>query len=139
MQRGLLEAGCTVVLNARNAQALERTRHELAEQTGGTAYAMPFITSPDAVTAGVERVEVQAGPLDILVNNAGLQRRAPLLEFSDADWHALVATNMTSAFLVGRQVARRMAARGAGKIVNVCSLQRLRPVLRPAAGGGCRI
>jgi gluconate 5-dehydrogenase len=124
LARGLLTAGCDVVLNARNAEQLARARHQLAAETGGKVYAVAFdVTAPAAVAAGVARAEELAGPLDILVNNAGVQHRTPFTDFADADWQRLLDTNLTSAFLVGREVARRMAARGAGKIVNICSLQ----------------
>jgi gluconate 5-dehydrogenase len=127
---GLLQAGCTVVLNARDSGRLERTRADLADladlagQTNGTVHAVAFdATSPEAVADGVARAEQVAGPLDILVNNAGAQRRAPLREFADEDWDFLLAANLTTAFLVGREVARRMVPRGHGKIINICSLQ----------------
>jgi gluconate 5-dehydrogenase len=68
-------------------------------------------------------VETQLGPLDILVNNAGVQHRSPLLDFPDDAWRRVLETNLTSAFFVGRAVARGMVARGRGKIVNVASLQ----------------
>ena len=124
LARGLLQAGCTVVLNARDQRALERARDELAEQTEAPVHAVGFdVTSPDAAAAGVARAEQLAGPLDILVNNAGVQHRAPFVEFAPSDWQALVAANLTSAFLVGREVARRMVVRGCGKIVNICSVQ----------------
>ncbi len=121
---GLIEAGAHVVVNGRDADALERARAELAERPGATVFAVPFdVTDPGSVAAGVARAEELAGPIDILVNNAGQQRRAPFTEFADEDWNALLATNVTSAFLVGRAVSRAMVARGRGRIVNVCSLQ----------------
>jgi gluconate 5-dehydrogenase len=86
--------------------------------------AAPFdVTDPAAVAEGVAVAEDRAGPVDILVNNTGMQHRAPLTEFTDADWYRLLDTNLTSAFLVGREVARRMVPRGRGKIINICSLQ----------------
>jgi gluconate 5-dehydrogenase len=121
---GLLQAGCTVVLNARDAARLEQTRTELAAQTGGRVHAVAFDgTDPAAVVEGVAQVEEVAGPIDILVANTGAQHRAPLTEFADADWYRLLDTNLTSAFLVGREVARKMTPRGHGKIINICSLQ----------------
>jgi gluconate 5-dehydrogenase len=88
-------------------------------------------------------VEAALGPLDILVNNAGVQHRAPLLEFPDAEWHRVLETNLTSAFLVGRAVARGMVERGRGKIINVCSLQAelARPGIAPyaASKGGLKM
>jgi gluconate 5-dehydrogenase len=131
---GLLEAGCTVVLNGRDERRLEAAGGDLRERTGGDVRVAAFdVTDPAAVRDGVAAVEAAVGGLDILVNNAGVQHRAPLLEFSDADWYRLLDTNVTSAFLVGREVARAMAARGAGKIVNVASLQSevVRPGIAP--------
>jgi gluconate 5-dehydrogenase len=124
LAEGLLGAGATVVLNGRDGDALERTRALLHAQHGDRVHAVVFdVTDSDAVRDGVARVERTAGNLDILVNNAGAQRRGPFTEFTDEDWHALLDSNVTSAFLVGREVGRRMVARGSGKIVNVCSLQ----------------
>jgi gluconate 5-dehydrogenase len=80
-------------------------------------------TDPSAVAAAIAEIEGSIAPIDILVNNTGAQHRAPLVEFTDADWRRLLDTNLSSAFLVGREVARRMVPRGAGKIVNICSLQ----------------
>lgn len=120
LAQGLLEAGCVVVLNGRDEAALAAARDELAARTGGKVLTEAFdVTDPDAVEAGVARVEEQAGPLDILVNNAGVQHRAPFTEFSTGDWHRLLDTNLSSAFLVGREVARRLVPRGRGKIVNI--------------------
>jgi gluconate 5-dehydrogenase len=121
---GLVEAGVRVVLNGRDAEALERARAELSGRPDATVFAVPFdVTDSASVAAGVARAEAVAGPIDILVNNAGMQRRAPFTEFADEDWNALLATNVTSAFLVGRAVSRAMVERGHGRIVNVCSLQ----------------
>jgi gluconate 5-dehydrogenase len=120
LARGLAEAGCTVVLNGRDHSRLKQA----ADGIDGDVHTAAFdVTDGPSVAAGIAEAEERVGPLDILVNNAGMQHRAPLLEFTDADWHRIVDTNLTSAFLVGRETARRMTARGHGKIVNICSLQ----------------
>lgn len=144
LAQGLLEAGCVVVLNGRDEAALTRTRDELAELTGGAVLAEAFdVTDPDAVAEGVARIEQRVGAIDILVNNAGAQHRTPFTEFATEDWHRLLATNLTSAFLVGREVARRMTPRGRGKIVNICSVQSevARPGIAPysATKGGLKM
>lgn len=124
LAQGLLEAGAVVVLNARGEEALQRTRDELADLTGGTAYAVAFdVTDGAAAAAGLERIAELTGPVDILVNNAGMQHRAPITEFTDEAWQALLQTNLTSAFVMSRAVAPHMIARGSGKIVNICSVQ----------------
>jgi len=118
---GLLDAGCTVIINGRDGRRLERVRAAFASDR---VVAVPFdCADAAAVAAGVAAAEEAAGPIDILVNNAGAQHRAPFTEFTDADWHRLLDTNVSSAFLVGREVARRMVPRGRGKIINICSLQ----------------
>jgi len=144
LARGLAGAGCRVVLNGRDAERLRQTADEIATATGATVHAVPFdVTSPEDVPAGVARAEEVAGPIDVLVNNAGMQHRGPIFDFEYADWQRLLATNLTSAFLVGREVARRMVSRGAGKIVNVCSLQSevTRPGIAPysATKGGLKL
>ena len=123
LARGLAGAGAQVILNGRNearlAEAVERLRGE-----GLTADALSFdVTSPSEVSAAIERIEREHGPIDILVNNAGMQRRAPLDQFSHEQWQELMKTNVDSVFLVGQAVARFMITRGAGKIVNICSVQ----------------
>jgi gluconate 5-dehydrogenase len=100
---GLARAGARVVLNGVHRERLEQTRDRLAVEFGDKAIAaVPFdVTDPEAVRAGVERVEGDVGPIEILVNNAGLQHRQPLLEVSLQDWNRVLTTDLTSAFLVG--------------------------------------
>ncbi|MDT0479051.1 SDR family oxidoreductase [Streptomyces doebereineriae] len=121
---GLAEAGAELVLNGRDAGALERARQELAEKTGAKVHTAAFdVTDETAVRRAVQEIEDDLGPLDILVNNTGVQHREPLLEVSAANFERLLHTNLTSAFLVGRTVAAAMVERGHGKIVNICSVQ----------------
>ena len=133
---GLATAGATVVLNARDAEALEAARKDLADRTGAVVHASPFdVTDDAAVAAAVARIEGEVGPVGVLVNNAGVQHRVPMLDLDVADWHRVLEANLTGPFLVGRAVARGMVARGAGKIVNIASVQaRLaRPGIAPYA------
>ena len=141
LARGLLEAGARVVVHGRDADTAEGSAAQLAKVTGGETTVATFdLTDPAAVDAGIAGIERRWGTPDVLVNNAGIQRRAPFLDFSVTDWNDLVATNLTSAFLVGQRVARGMVDRGHGKIVNIGSVQsRLaRPGIAPysATKGG---
>ena len=74
----------------------------------------------------VERVVAEAvdrlGRLDILVNNAGTIRRADSIDFTEADWDAVVDTNLKSVFFLSQAAARRMIPAGGGKIINIASL-----------------
>lgn len=131
----LLTAGGTVVLNGRDRGRLEGSRVELERFSDRVHVAVFDVTDSVAVAQGVAGIEADVGPIDVLVNNIGTQHRAMLTEVTDDDWHRLLETNLTSAFLVGREVARRMVPRGRGKIVNICSLQSevARPGIAPYA------
>ena len=96
--------------------------------------AAPFdVTSKDSVEAAVAKIEQDVGPIDILVNNAGMTKRMAFVDFPEADWRQIMATNLNSVFFVTQSVARRMIARERGKIVNICSVMSElgRPTIAP--------
>jgi len=140
----LADEGATIVLNGLDAERLEATRVEFAERYGADRiHARAFdVTDATAVAEAVAGIEREVGPLRILVNNAGIQHRVPMLDLDVGDWQRVLDTNLTSAFLVGREAARHMIPRGAGKIINICSVQTdlARPTIAPytAAKGGLR-
>ncbi|MDF2992356.1 MAG: family oxidoreductase [Microbacterium sp.] len=143
LARALGDAGATIVLNGMDAARLESAREALAAQIGRDVHARQFDVSDEAqVRTAVADIESTIGQIDILVNNAGIQHRQPLLEVSREDWDRVIAIDLTSAFLVGREVARAMISRGRGKIVNIASVQTdlARPTIGPytAAKGGLR-
>jgi len=78
--------------------------------------------SPEPVQGIVDRTFSELGRLDILVNNAGIIRRADALEFSEADWDAVIDTNLKSVFFLCQAAARRMIEQGKGKIINIASM-----------------
>jgi gluconate 5-dehydrogenase len=123
LARGLAGAGATVILNARNEAKLEQAADRLREEGAGVHAAAFDVTDGAAVAQAIERIEREIGAIDILVNNAGMQRRAPLEEFAQSEWHELMKTNVDSVFLVGQAVARCMITRKRGKIINICSVQ----------------
>ncbi|MEO8118047.1 MAG: glucose 1-dehydrogenase [Rhodoferax sp.] len=123
LARGLAGAGARVILNARGPDKLAAAAAQLRSE-GATVLTAAFdVTSSEAVREAVSRIETDSGPIDILVNNAGMQRRAPLEQFEEAQWHELMKTNVDSVFLVGQAVARHMIGRRRGKIINICSVQ----------------
>lgn len=134
LARGLGEAGARVVLNARDATALDAAVAELRAAGIDVAAACFDVTDEAAVAAGIAGLDA-AGGINILVNNAGMQHRGALDQFELADWKRLMATNLDSVFLVSRAVARGMIARGGGRIINICSVQSElgRPSIAPYA------
>ena len=131
----LAGAGADVVLNGRDAEALGHAAESLA--AGGVRVrALAFdVTSEESVSEAIGYCESEVGPIDILVNNAGMQFRTPLEDFPVGRFEQIMSTNVTSAFIVGKTVARHMIARGRGKIFNICSLMSglSRPSIAPYA------
>lgn len=122
---GLADAGASIVLNGLDENRLEMTRSALEQEYGPShVHGAAFdVTSESAVDDAVAWIEAEIGPIDILINNAGVQRRVPLLDLEVKDWEMVLNVNVTSAFLVGRAVARGMVRRGRGKIINIGSVQ----------------
>ncbi|GAB3683336.1 glucose 1-dehydrogenase [Angustibacter aerolatus] len=124
LARGLAEHGATVVLTARTDGPLQQAARDLADRSGATVHAVAFdVTDEQGVVDGVRRVRELAGEPTVLVNNAGVQHRQPLVDTSAADWHRVLDTNLTSAFLLAREAAPAMVAAGRGKVLNVGSVQ----------------
>jgi gluconate 5-dehydrogenase len=133
---GLAEAGARVVLHGRDATTLDAAAEQLRERFAADVSSATFdVTEATAVSDGIAELESRLGTPDILVNNAGIQRRAPLVDFPVSDWHEIIATNLTSAFLLAKAVAPGMIARRSGKIVNIASVQSQlgRPGITPYA------
>ncbi|HEX4330162.1 MAG TPA: SDR family oxidoreductase [Burkholderiales bacterium] len=119
LAQALCAAGAHVIINGRDATKLERARAQFSAPVSVRAF---DVTDEAAVTAGIDGIERDIGPIDILVNNTGIQIRKPLEEFETAAWHTIIATNLTSVFFVSRAAVKHMIPRGRGKIINVCSV-----------------
>jgi len=132
LARGLAQAGAAIVLNGRDEKRLAAAAETLRVEGGRVTTAAFDVTDGTASANAVARLEAEFAPVDILINNAGIQRRAPLAEMTEEQWRAVIDTNLTSAFLVARAVVPRMIARGAGKIINICSV--MSEVSRPTIG-----
>jgi 3-oxoacyl-[acyl-carrier protein] reductase len=93
------------------------------EAAGGRAMALQADVSDTAAATGLVDAAVAAlGGLDVLVNNAGITRDGLLVRMSDADWDAVIATNLTGVFAVTRAAAKVMMRARRGSIVNISSV-----------------
>ena len=119
---GLAEAGAAVVLNGSDAGRLAAAAETLKAAGHRVHDACFDVTDEAAVVAAFERFDAEGLAIDILVNNAGVQFRKPMVELETADWRRVIDTNLTSAFVIGREAARRMIARKRGKVINIGSL-----------------
>ena len=121
--RSLAGQGCNIMLNGfGDAAEIERTRAGLAKEAGvKVAYSGADMSKPDQVRGMVEDAAKALGAVDILVNNAGIQFVAPIEEFPDAKWDAIIAINLSSAFHAIKAAVPGMKARRWGRIVNLAS------------------
>ena len=139
---GLARAGARLIVNGVDPGRVEATVAEM-RAAGFAAEGAAFDVTDEAqiveAFAGFDAAETE---IDILDNNAGIQVRKPLVEFTSAEWRKVIETNLTSAFVIGREAAKRMIARKRGKIVNIGSLasELARPTVGPytAAKGGIK-
>lgn len=132
MATALAEAGADVAVVARGelgeiTAAIER----LGRRCVAIAADLEDRTSPDTI---LNAVEAGLGRATILVNNAGIIRRAPFLEYSDADWDAVIEVNLRAIFALSRAFARTLANKKAGgRIINVASMLSFQGGMRVAA------
>ena len=141
--RGLGEAGARVVIGGRDAAALDGAVVRLKDVGVDASKVVLDVRDRDAVDRAVTTVETTHGGIHVLVNNAGIQQRQAFDTFDDDDWQRIVDTNLGGAFRMARRVGPSMIARGAGKIINICSLMSElgRPTIVPytAAKGGLKM
>ena len=122
MAEGLARAGAKVIINGTNAARVDEAVAAMNGQGLAAQGAVFDITDEAAITSAFATFDASGIAIDILVNNAGIQLRKPMVELTTAEWHKVIDTNLTSAFVVGREAAKRMIPRGHGKVINIGSL-----------------
>jgi len=118
----LAVAGAQVALAARNSAKLAEVASEI-EAAGGKS--VPFeldLASEESIRAGAKAVLAQFGKIEILVNNGGITRDGLMLRMKLADWDAVLATNLTGAFLLTQAVSTNMLKARWGRIINITSV-----------------
>jgi 2-deoxy-D-gluconate 3-dehydrogenase len=116
----LAEAGADVAVAGRSEPTATL---RLIEAAGRRAVNIAAdLSTIEPVERVIDETLAGLGRLDVLVNNAGIIRRDDLLHFSEADWDAVIDTNLKALFFLSQAAARHMAARGSGKIINIASL-----------------
>jgi 3-oxoacyl-[acyl-carrier protein] reductase len=126
--RRLCEEGARVLFVGRDVAALE----EAADGCGGDFLAVD-VTDPEADDRIIATCAEQMGGIDVLVNNAGTSYARRLEELTDDDWRAQYELHVLAPMRLMRAAAPRMAGRGGGRIVNVCSSAGKRPSQTNAA------
>jgi 2-deoxy-D-gluconate 3-dehydrogenase len=140
MARGLAAAGARVVVAGRD-QTKSRAAVEDLTGRGAEAYAVAVdVTDEAAVGRMIDATTERWGRLDVLVNNAGINIRKPVQELSLAEWHQVLDTNLTSAFLCSKAAYPAFKKAGGGKIINIGSMMSIfgasfAPVYSSSKGG----
>ena len=123
--RGLGKAGATIAIVGRNVEKTQAAVSEIEALGVRSQAVIADVTDARAVAAMVEEVVSTLGGIDILVNNAGTSIRKRPEDLTEAEWHHVIDTNLTSAFLCSKACYPIMKSAGAGKILNSGSMMSL--------------
>ncbi len=123
MATGLGNAGATIVVTGNSSQTKLDAAVASYKAAGLNAHGYLFdVTDEAAVKDSIKAIETEVGAIDILVNNAGIIKRTPLVDMEVADFEAVIKVDLVSPFIVSKYVVPGMIERGAGKIINICSM-----------------
>jgi 3-oxoacyl-[acyl-carrier protein] reductase len=114
--------GASVAICARSRDQIERTAADLRDKGIRALPIVADVTSADDVERMIQQTCSELGEIEILVNNAGIGVFGPFHERSEADWDAVLGTNLKAVFLASRAIAFRMIHAGGGHIINISSL-----------------
>lgn len=120
----LAQAGATVVVAARRMDKLEEVAAEI-EAAGGKALPVEMDVTSDASVSGAfaEIKEALGRPCDVVINNSGMSREGWFREQNEEDWNAVIDTNLTGVWRVGKHATNAMIDAGAkGSIINIASI-----------------
>jgi NAD(P)-dependent dehydrogenase (short-subunit alcohol dehydrogenase family) len=119
---GLAAAGADVVATGRRMEPLEETARAIESLGRRTLRQTADVSDRAGLVALRDRVVNELGPVDVLVNCAGRIRRVPTLEIEESEWNSIVDTNLTGTLRSCQVFAPGMLERGAGRIINIASL-----------------
>jgi 2-deoxy-D-gluconate 3-dehydrogenase len=118
---GLAKAGADLFIVTYDTN-WEETKQLIEAEGRRVEFFQADLSQRESITAVVERCMEVYGRIDVLVNNAGTIRRAPLLEYKDEDWRAVLDINLNAVYYLSQDVAKVMVKQGGGKIINVASM-----------------
>ena len=119
---GLAKAGAIIVFNDINqdlvSKGIEAYKTDGIEAHGYVA----DVTNEEQINSMVAQIEKEVGVIDILVNNAGIIKRIPMIEMTAAEFRQVIDIDLNGPFIVSKAVLPSMIKKGAGKIINICSM-----------------
>jgi len=116
------QAGAKICVNDLSQDKLDACKEEYAK-VGIDVYTLVFnVTDEEQVDKAISQIEADLGGVDILINNAGIIKRIPILDMPIDDFKQVIDVDLVAPLIVGKRVAPGMIAKGAGKIINMCSM-----------------
>jgi len=125
MAQGMASCGASIVISGRNAEKAQTALESLRPFGVKTAFIAADVTQKAECVKLVAETEAQFGRLDILVNNAGTAIRKMPEDYTEEEWHTVLDTNLTSAFLLSQAAYHAMKRAGGGKMINIGSMTSL--------------
>jgi NAD(P)-dependent dehydrogenase (short-subunit alcohol dehydrogenase family) len=119
---GLAQAGADVAACSRRKEEVEKTAVEIEKLGKRTARVVTDVTDLKSLEAAREAVFKGLGRVDILVNSAGRTKKVPTLEMDEAEWNAILETNLTGTLRACRVFVMPMLKQGWGRIINIASI-----------------
>ena len=118
----LSEAGATIVFNDIKQELVDSGLAAYKKKGINAHGYLCDVTDETAVNELVARIEKEVVVVDILVNNAGIIKRIPMVEMSAAEFRQVIDVDLNAPFIVSKAVIPGMIKKGAGKIINICSM-----------------
>ena len=118
----LAASGARVAVAARSVEQLESLAAEIRSKSGEAFVAPIDLAAPESIKEAIAKIAKDFGPIGILVNNAGITKDGLAMRMKQQDWDAVIATNLTGAFVAIQQVLPAMMRERWGRIINISSL-----------------
>jgi NAD(P)-dependent dehydrogenase (short-subunit alcohol dehydrogenase family) len=138
MARALAEAGADVVPTSRRADMVDEAAREIEGIGRRSLRASSDVTDRPSLDALLAATVDAFGKVDIMINCAGRTKRVPTLDLDEADWNAILETNLTGTLRAAQVFGRHMIGRGYGRIVNIASLSSFVALFEVAAYGASK-
>ena len=120
--KGMAAAGATIVFNDLKQEFVDKGLANYKEAGIDAKGYVCDVTDEDAVNELVAKIEKEVGNIDILVNNAGIIKRIPMIEMKASEFRQVIDVDLNAPFIVSKAVIPSMIKKGAGKIINICSM-----------------
>jgi NAD(P)-dependent dehydrogenase (short-subunit alcohol dehydrogenase family) len=119
---GIAEAGADVVPTSRRADLVAQAASEIEALGRRSLRCASDVMDRSSLEQVLARAIEEFGKVDILINCAGRTKRAPTLDFAEADWNAILETNLTGTLRAAQVFGRHMLERGYGRIIHIASI-----------------